>query len=134
MVQVLDPQRLHPYKHAFAAWQETKSMHLFKDAYLKGKTQPFFSERHFPHAPHIIQADICWQSGTRTPKEFNDNSQKIEFFFNSLATKITNHKRGVLHTEFITSAFMQHVPSIIAQLDAHILGESSSDHDIEIVI
>ncbi len=134
MIQVMDPQRLHPYKTAFAQWQQTKSFESIKNAYFEGLAQPFFSERHFPMAHNLIQADVCWKFITPSPVGQEKPANKIESFFNKIARSIVNHKRGVLHTEFITPSFMRHLPDILTQLDEHILAHGPTSRDIEIVI
>lgn len=135
MVQILDPQRLQPYKHAFAAWQESKDFEHIKQAYLLGLAHPLFSERHFPHTRNIIQADVLWKSGFGTPISHTVHpSNKVESFFHSLANKIINQPRGVLHTEFITPAFMEQLPEILSQLEPYRENGSIISKDVQILI
>lgn len=135
MVQILDPQRLQPYKNAFAAWQESKDFEHLKQAYLLGLAHPLFSERHFPHTPNIIQADVSWKSGFGMPINHNlPPSSKIESFFHSLANRIINQPRGVLHTEFITATFMERLPEILSELDAYHKNQPTISKDVQILI
>lgn len=135
MIQIMDPQRLHPYKQAFATWQETKSLNAIKDAYFISLSHPFFSERHFPATDNIIQADIYWKSLMiqKSEKE-NKGATKIESWFLEMTNRIMNQKRGILHNEFVTPEFITHLPSIIKQLDDQKYSNGPIVADVKIVI
>ncbi len=56
MLQVLDPQGLHPFL-------ALKHMAEFKNAFNISKKRPLFSRRHFPINPKIAHACIRWKKG-----------------------------------------------------------------------
>lgn len=133
MIQIMDPQRLYPYKQAFALCQETKSFNPLKQAYLNGLTHPFFSERHFPTANNLIQASIYWKPVPKKPSPTLP-TYKIESWLASFTNRIINQKRGVLHTEFVTPSFISQLPYILQQLDKYKLANDAISNDIEIII
>ncbi len=134
LVQIMDPQRLQPYREAFLQLQESKSLTPLKQAYLLSMEQPLFSERHFPEADQVIQANICWNSFTPYSDPQASSPNKLETFINRAMNYLIKQKRGVLHSEFITPEFMQHLPSILAQLDGHIAARNIPYPDVEILI
>ncbi len=134
VLQIMDPQRLHPYKHAFEQWQETRSFTPLKEAYILGKAQPLFSERHFPACNHLIQGNICWKTAIPWKRKGEKPSNKLESLMHQIVSPLINQKRGVLHSEFISPGFMKHLPSIIMQIDDLRAKGSISTPDIEILI
>lgn len=134
LVQIMDPQRLQPYREAFLQLQESKSLTPFKQAYLLSMEQPLFSERHFPAADQVIQANICWDSFTPYSDPHASSPNRFETFVNRAMNYLIKQKRGVLHSEFITPEFIQHLPSILAQLDARITARNIPYPDVEILI
>ncbi|TET33859.1 alpha/beta hydrolase [Candidatus Dependentiae bacterium] len=134
IVQIMDPQRLQPYREAFLQWQETKSWTPLKEAYLLSLEQPLFSERHFPTSSRLIQANICWNSFTPYSDPQASSTNKLETFINWAMNHLIQQKRGVLHSEFITPEFIQHLPVILTQLDKRMATGNLPKQDIDIVI
>lgn len=132
MAQVLEPQRLQPYKTAYMQFQEKKSFDLLKDAYLQSLEQPLFSDRHFPSAKNIIHGHVIWHA--TTPESHAIPTNKFELFVHAIASKFMPAQRGVLHTEFVTPAFMSHLPSIILKLDNHHDAHGMVADDIELLL
>lgn len=134
LVQIMDPQRLQPYREAFLQLQESKSLTPLKQAYFLSLEQPLFSERHFPAADRVIQANVCWNSFMPYSDPQASSTNRLETFVNRAMNYLIKQKRGVLHSEFITPEFMQHLPSILAQLDDRMAAGNVPRPDVEILI
>ncbi len=134
MVQILDPQRLHPYKQALEQWQKTKSLNPLRQAYFLGLAHPFCSERHCPPCPHVIQANVCWKTIMDWQEKNPNNSNRFELFLHQIISPIIKQKRGLLHTEFINPLFFKQLPTILEKLDTHTQQNGFSNTDVEITI
>lgn len=134
LVQIMDPQRLQPYREAFLQWQENKSWTPLKQAYLLGLEQPLFSERHFPASSKLIQANICWNNFMPYSDPHASKTNRLESWINRAMNYLITQKRGVLHSEFVTPEFTCHLPTILAQLDARTASGTMPNKDVDIVI
>lgn len=134
LVQIMDPQRLQPYREAFLQWQESKSLTPIREAYLLSMAQPLFSERHFPASSRLIQANICWNTAQSNGEPPLIPPNKFENFINKAVNYLIKQKRGVLHSEFITPKFMQHLPALITKLDERITAGTVPANDIDLLI
>ena len=112
MLQILDPQGLHPF---FAL----KRIAEFKNAFNISKKRPLFSRRHFPISPKIVHSCIRWKKGIPWQKPLNTSSsvylRPIKIALQNI-DKIKSN-RGLLHIEFILLPFIAHLPQVIDQLD-----------------
>ena len=131
-VQIIDPQRLHLFKHAYNLWKKTKSFNHLKDAYFHSINHPFFSERHFPINSKVIQVNLYWKDNPTC--SLDKKSYRFELFLNKVINFLSPQKRGVLHTEFITPHFITKVPTILSQINHYLLAKNPITHDIEITI
>ncbi len=134
IVQIMDPQRLQPYREAFLQWQEKKSWTPLKEAYLLSLEQPLFSERHFPANNRLIQANICWESFSPYSDPNASSTNKFERFVHRAISYLIQQKRGVLHSEFITPEFIQHLPSILTQLDERATNGNAHNKEVDLLI
>lgn len=113
MIQILDPQGLHPF---FGI----KYLTEFKHAFNASRKYPLFSRRHFPINPKIVHAHIRWSKGIpwKKPRIPLPNSP----YFQPIKTALQNidkikANRGLMHIEFTLPPFISHLPQIIGQLD-----------------
>jgi len=134
LVQIMDPQRLQPYREAFLQCQESKSWTPLKEAYLLSIEQPLLSERHFPASSNLIQANICWESFAPYNNPQASRRNRLETLVHRALDYLIKQKRGVLHSEFITPEFIQHLPAILAQLNEQLATGIMSRQDVEITI
>ena len=118
MVQILDPQRLHPLKKAFQLLKDERSLNGFKDVYQQMINNPLFSERHFPLRRNLIHVDVSW---AKNSIPWNDKDIDVFGPAGTLIKKITvplrKHHRGVLHTEFEIPTFISRLPNLIDHID-----------------
>lgn len=118
IVQVMDPQRLHPLKKAFQRLIGERTIDGFKDVYQQMIENPLLSERHFPLRPHIIHVNLSWSKHS-TPWQDED----IEIFSDAghIIRKLTHPLRkyhaGVLHTEFVIPSFIKSLPRLLNIID-----------------
>jgi len=113
MLQILDPQGLHPF---FAL----KHMTEFKNAFNMSKKCPLFSRRHFPISPKIVHSCIRWEKGVPWQKPLNAVTDSV--YLRPIKVALQNidkikSNRGLLHIEFTLLPFITHLPQIIDQLD-----------------
>lgn len=134
LVQIMDPQRLQPYREAYLQCQESKSWAPLKEAYFIGLEQPLLSERHFPAHRNLIQANVCWENFSPFSDPQSSSTNRFESFIHRAINYLSKQKRGVLHSEFITPEFMQHLPHIITQLNQQIATGKIPFQDVDIVI
>lgn len=132
MIQVLDPQGLHPF---FGI----KSFSDLKAAFEKC-CRPLLSQRHFPVHPKVIQAQINWKNGIPWI-EINNRIDSVYLKPIKNALKKLDRlkkKRGLLHIEFKLLPFIRLLPTVLKQLDVHIQKNthciSNADPDILIYI
>jgi len=113
MLQILDPQGLHPF---FAL----KRMAEFKNAFNISKKRPLFSRRHFPISPKIVHSCIRWKKGIPWKKPLNTITDSI--YLRPIRIALQNidkikSNRGLLHIEFTLLPFITNLPKVIDQLD-----------------
>ncbi|HEB42076.1 MAG TPA: hypothetical protein ENI08_03590 [Candidatus Dependentiae bacterium] len=113
MLQILDPQGLHPFL-------ALKRMAEFKNAFNISKKRPLFSRRHFPINPKIAHACIRWKKGVSWKKPLTTMTNSA--YFRPIKVALQNidkikSNRGLLHIEFTLLPFVSHLPDVIAQLD-----------------
>lgn len=137
MIQVMDPQRLHPLKKAFQTLIQYKTISGFKNVYKQMIANPLLSERHFPLYPHILHVHLSWSPET-TPwtKEdmqvFNDAGRIMK----KLTAHLRKYSKGILHTEFLIPTFVNSLPRLLATVDQKAVSHTPTiahpDIDIQI--
>lgn len=117
MVQVGDPQRLHPVKKGLENFFRKGSWKDLIEAFKQTIHLPQFSERHFKSAKPIKHIDVVWH--TTIPWDDTDLEMFGEFglFIKQSSDYFKAHKRGVLHEEFIIPSFIKKLPSILSYAD-----------------
>jgi len=134
MLQVLDPQGLHPF---FAL----KHIAEFKNAFNISKKCPLFSRRHFPISPKIVHSCIRWKKGVPWQKPLNTITDSV--YLRPIRVALQNidkikSNRGLLHIEFTLLPFISHLPQVIDQLDmvmqktAHCISNADPDTVIDL--
>lgn len=118
LVQVMDPQRLHPLKRAFQRLAEERSFNGFKDVYQQMIDNPLLSERHFPLRPHIIHVNLAW---SKDIIPWQDEDIQVYSDAGNIMRKITlplrKYHSGVLHTEFVIPSFVKSLPRLLTTID-----------------
>ncbi len=132
LVQVLDPQGIHPFKNAIKKVFETKSFDPIKRAYNELRQRPFFSHRHFPAHEKLIQADIAW--ATIIPW----TSEDIAIFPYPESMLIKGIKQlqrphKLIHIEFLLPSFFKQLPRILVYVDQQ-AGTPKNQADIAVGI
>lgn len=119
LLQRLDPQNTHPLIHALRESLRETSLAPFKGLWKRlfsKKQSPFFSQRHFEHAPKIKQATIAWKTIKPWSKEdialFSPYIEQI-----ALIARLFKDQRSLGHLEFMMPTFLRNLPHIIKQLD-----------------
>ena len=129
--QMADPQVIQPIRELI----EKKTVHpdALKEAWRRIKKMPLFSEQHFAPQDNLIQAEICWNNPP-DPSLFNDPSILAEHTLYSIKNMFNPfaliEKRGLFHSEFTTSLFMDQLPFLIKQADS----EPPVSHDLALFI
>lgn len=131
LVQVMDPQRLHPFREIAQQFLENKKPSVLKsiqEAYLRGQQNPLFSERHFPERTNLVHISLSWAHAPQWSDEdlafFGNMGPLIKGFTRSFDTK----QRGLLHTEFVMPTFIKQIPHILAVTDSRLLPNSQTPH------
>ena len=114
VIQVLDPQGLHPFFdiHNFSD---------LKNVFTKNNHRPLLSQRHFKVHPKIAQAQICWKNGIPwSPIQGPLDSVYLKPIKTALRRlDLFKKKRGLLHIEFKLLPFIRLLPNVLQQLDKH---------------
>ena len=118
MVQILDPQRLHPLKRAFQRLVDEKTIDGFKDVYQQMIENPLLSERHFPLRPHIIHVNLAWSEHV-IPWQEEDIQVYSEagHIMRKITSPLRKYHTGVLHTEFVIPSFVKSLPRLLTTID-----------------
>ena len=135
MIQVLDPQGLHPF---FKMEKAANIKAAFQKSVFCKKNGPLFSRRHFCVHPKIPQANIRWQHGIPWPAT-QDALDAVHF--KPVKTALKNldklkKNRGLLHIEFQLLPFIRLLPKVIQYLDTQMQNYthciSNADPDVMI--
>jgi hypothetical protein len=129
LIQILDVQKLHPFKHLKYKIKKQRSLKPFQKALQQSLISPLFSKRHFKQSPSIIQAKLRWNH----TKPWNEEDIAIFSYFRKLVRSTLSKlptKRGLLHLEFLLPSFLHQLPKVIKLIDQ----QQPTDHDIEIRI
>jgi hypothetical protein len=111
ILQVLDPQAMYDLKSCTL-------FEKFKKIVKKIKNHKFFSERHFPPHPKLVQSCLTWKKGVRYQTE-NVHQPHIQHIYHMLAhLDRLKRVRGLWHIEFQLKPFMHELPKILTLLDA----------------
>lgn len=120
-VQLMDMQRLHPFKEIIREFIEERSpasLLALQNAFAHGQQHPLFSERHFTLLPHIIHVDLSWAQKRAWNNEDLAFIGADGFLMKSIISSIDTNQRGLLHNEFIIPSFVKQLPSILATIDS----------------
>ncbi len=135
MIQVMDPQRLHPLKKAFQLLIQNKTIDGFKNVYQQMIAHPLLSERHFPLQPHITHIDLLWSSGVVPWTEedielFEDAGHMIR----KISSPLRKYHKGLLHTEFVIPTFVKTIPRLLADVEEKLKSHVPTKTNPDIVI
>ena len=114
LIQILDPQGLHPFMNV-------KKGDTFLTIWKRRKKGPLFSQRHFSIHPKVIQAAIRWNHGVPWPEQ-DDPLDGVYLKPIKKALKgidCLKKNRGLLHIEFNLIPFIKKLSQIIQELDEH---------------
>ena len=135
MVQILDPQRLHPIKAAIHKFMQEKTID-FKAVYQQMIDNPLFSERHFPISSNVIHVAVSWDKIDPWNEEDIDTFGPAGSLIRKMSKPLRSHHRGILHTEFIIPSFIKQLPNLmdsITQLSKKsVLTEKTPDIELKI--
>lgn len=129
MVQVLDVQKLHPFRHIHKKIKKKRSLSPLKKAFKESAKLPLFSHRHFKAQIPLKQVSIRWEYTKPWNEEDIAIFSHFRKFIRTTFGKLQS-QRGLLHLEFLLPSFLQELPGIIKTVDHHKL----TKQDIEIKI
>ncbi len=130
MIQIADPQGLHPWQDALHTFLEKPSFVELKLAYQSSFLYPQISERHFPDNPKLKQVSVRWEKTTPWSEEDTDSFGNIGSLIKAATKQFKLNARGVLHTEFIIPSFFCQLPFILSVADQ----DTQSKHELTIGI
>ncbi len=118
LIQVGDPQKIHPFGCIIRDIFKEKSFTPLKKAFKESLNRPFFSERCLKSAPHIIQVPLKWKHTAPWTAHDFDAFLDLAHIVKKLASWLDKHKnRGLLHVEFILPMFVKQLPHVLIQAE-----------------
>lgn len=112
LLQVVDPQKLYPWRFGIKDAFKTRSLEPLKKAYHESRRIPFFSKRLFPTGHKIHQVCVAWQHNA----PWQDDDFRCFGHHENIIRKLikqTQKPRGLLHIEFMMPLFFKRLSHLL---------------------